>query len=775
MKKRTGCFLTGGLLFLLLLCGGAAAWLYLSSQLQKARAWVQIQSPESGQLTQLNQTLMLDIYAEATRPVLRLEVYADGALVAAANGNNRSLTLVQLWTVTTPGRHALVARAFFSSNDFADSQVVFVDTVDLSNVPIVINVDNLPRGEGVTEIHVGDLAAAAGTTPEEIARLNPSLPAAPEAVISPGTSLRLPRRPIPPPASPPPAVPPPAPGMPGTDPTTPPASRFDGEMHSCSEISLRWTDSPDETGYRLYRAAPGEDLMSLLATLPANTLSYTDTVTRPGVYRYFLAPVRPGGESITSMQSVEIGPECFPAEMGATTSLNLLLLRLGTREAYDGVYCYVSFNGSRYERLPAEPGLLWPADGVYELSWQLPSRGIYSITVPSDGLVRLEGECWGRRGAESLRIGRFSGSHARAEWDGRDLTSDLLAFEPRQLASSQGVPPSTGGVILYRIQPADSRFDLSDVQSVIGSINLPTLLDAIERNNPTIPSPTNLRMDTIGDCEHFPTDDPNIGQVVCAVTNRVSRLRWDWSGNDFYAEGDITGWRVDVSLRNDLLGTETFAYQVSRANASSAGRTAPVPAIPSRYACRTTVRITVTALTDRGESLPSEPLEYTEPPCPAATRVMVTIEGISIRPSARTGEVRDEGDICIFCVDRRLELFLQFRWGLEAGAQLLASGIGACPLGTACLEEGTYIPAPELFEAEGKRVFPLPDGDLVFYAYIDEYDTDRVFRYIEAHPFTIPARSPQEWLRTDEHFSSIWDTGEATIEIFYRVQGIREP
>jgi hypothetical protein len=105
--------------------------------------------------------------------------------------------------------------------------------------------------------------------------------------------------------------------------------------------------------------------------------------------------------------------------------------------------------------------LLHPTSGdlSYDLPLQLPNRGVYALSVPSDGLVRLDGECWGRRGVESLRIGRFSGSHARSEWDGRDLTSVVLAVEPRQLASLNGQPASAGGAsfLRYRIQPAGSR------------------------------------------------------------------------------------------------------------------------------------------------------------------------------------------------------------------------------------------------------------------------------------------------------------------------------
>ncbi|HXF68654.1 MAG TPA: hypothetical protein VNK89_02510 [Thermoflexus sp.] len=764
MKKRTGCFLIGSLLFLLLLCGGVGAWLYLSSRSQGTRAFVMIRSPQSGQLAEVNETLPLEVYAEAGRPVLRLEVYADGALVAAANGNNRSLSLSQLWTATTPGRHALVARAFFATDDFADSPVVFVDIADLSDVPVSVNVDDLPRGEGVTEVRVGDLASAAGTTPEELARLNPGLPAAPDAVIPPGTPILLPRHPNPPPILPPPPVPPPAPGAPGMDPAVPPPSRFEGETHSCSQISIRWTDSPDETSYRLYRIAPGERSMSRIATLPANTLTYTDAVTGAGTYRYFLAPVRPGGESIASMLSVEIGPECAPAERGATTSLNLLLLSLTTQEAYDGVYCYVSFNGSRYERLPAEPGLLRPTSPDrlnYELPLQLPSRGVYPITVPSDGWVRLEGECWGRRGAESLRIGRFSGRHARGEWDGRDLGSELVALEPRPLASTQGVPPGAAGAssLNYRIRPVNTRLDPAGMPGMLRLIpNIPVLLDPIERDNPTIPSPTNLRISDM---------------LVSPV------LRWDWSGNAAYTEADITGWRIDVSIY-DAPGpgqaSGTLTYRVPRSRNPAGGYMAPIPALRDRCIG---AHITVTALTNDGESLPSAPVDRPRSSsplsfCPETRRghVRVTIESLTVRPSGRTGQVLDDGDICIGCADRRLELYRSPTDMLQVFARLVVRAMylpveifGFCPVGTRCVTAGDYgIP--------GEVVIPISSsGELHFMLCLLDQDVLNL-----SDPFICRSidmlRSPEEWLRTDERVTVTGDFGEAMGEIVIRIQGL---
>lgn len=801
MKKQRGYLWAGGLLLLLLLCAGGAGWLYLSNQSQQTRAFVQIRAPQSGELTEVNATLPLMVYAEASRPVLRLEVYADGALVAAANGDNNALTLVQPWTPTTPGRHVLVARAFFAADDFADSQIVFVDTADLSAVPMETNVDAIQRGEGVTEIRVGDLAAAAGTTPAEIARLNPGLPAAPEAVIPPGTPINLPRRPNPPPASPPPAIPPPPPGAPGT-PVEPAASpHFNGETHSCSQISIRWTNTEFETGYRIYRIAPGEDRMSLLATLPVTDSSYIDMVTRVGTYRYFLAPLRRGGEGITSMLPVEIGPECSPAGTGETTALNLLLLSLTTEQGYDGVYCYVSFNGSRYERLPAEPGLLRPTSGdlYYELPLQLPSRGLYPITVPSDGLVRLEGECWGRRGAQSLSIGRFSGSHARSEWDGRDLTTELLAFEPRSLASADGIPARAGGAtfLRYRIQPAGSRFDLSNFNSIAPGalqsiyLNVPAILDPLEGTDTTIPVPTNLRViNLLSGCEPLPSADSDIGTSVCD-SETIRSLQWDWHGNSFYTEADITGWRVNVSFVDDEFRPGAASQpgpvvQIGRQSASNAGRRAPMPVIPSNFSCSATVRITVTAQTDRGNSLPSQPLIITQPRCAQIGNVRITIQSLTVGPSASTGEVRDDGDICILCADRRMEIFGDIFIGVHNTAPTFLNPprhdfgtilTGGCPRGTACLNEGTYIwrgtPAiPWLFELEAPAQSLGSRGEITFVAVLSDYDTENSpDHYCVASGSLLP-RNKAEWTRINETVVLSGSSNEASCRIEILVQGI---
>jgi hypothetical protein len=810
MRKLSKLLLAGSLAMLLLLCVGVSGWLFLQNRTQGARSVVLIQSPTSGALTEVNQTLPLMVYAEANRPILRLEVYADGALAAAANGNEKALTLAQPWAVTTPGRHVLLARAFFSAEDFADSSVVFVDTADLSGLPVQVNVDDLPRGEGVTEIRVGDLAAAAGIPPAELARLNPGLPAAPEAVIPPGTPLSLPRRSNPPPAPgaippvPPPApggpgspapggapggAPPPAPGAPGSPAPSPASPHFDGETHSCSQVSLRWTSGEFETGYRIYRLAPGEDAMTLLANVPVSVNTYTDSpITRIGTYRYFLSPVwRNGGAGITSMVEIVIGPECSPAGTGATTSLNLLMLDLTTQEAYDGVYCYVSVNGSRYERLPDDPDvLLRPTRGElgYELPLQLPNRGQYALTVPSDGLVRLDGECWGRRGVQSLRIGRFSGSHARSEWDGRDLTSEVRAFEPRELASAAGLPAGAGGAsfLRYRIQPAGSRFDLSLYNGVIQLP--PAILEPIHDDSPTIPAPTNLRVRNWANCDVFPTTGDDNAVSVCDSAPLEPTLFWDWSANSFYSEADLTAWLIRVTvvsdeLRPDAQPTTAVNLIVRRQPGTTRmTRSTRMPALPSYYACGARVSVTVTAMTTRGDSLPSQPIFVDQPPCANLGRVRITVNSVVVGRVTADEGVRDDGDICILCVDRRLEVFGDIYIGVRKIVPISIDRpshdvgtilTGGCPHGTACATEGEQH---WWFEMEAPAQSLGNQGEITFVVLWSDYDTENAPDHYCVASGSLAPRNQSEWTRINDTVILRGGSSEASCRVEILVQGI---
>ncbi len=723
MKKRNGYLLPGLLVLLLLMCIAAGIWVFLNYESNAEHALIQIRDPQNGILTDLNETLPLNVFAESSRPILRLEVYADGVLIGAVNGNDqKTLTLSQPWTVTTPGRHVVVARAFFSATEFADSQVVLVDTADLAGLPVQVNVDDLPRGVGVVEVQVGDLAAAVGTSVEEIARLNPGLPAAADAVIPSGTPVFLPRRANLPPSSPAPSIPPPVPGAPGMHPEVPPSSRFDGETHSCEQVSLRWSDAQDETGYILYRLAPGEEMMVTIAHLPADQTTYRDmTVGIPGTYHYMLAPQRPSGGSITSMLSITLGPECAPADAAGRTSLRLVMLRIRLNKSFDGIYCYSSINGSRYERIPAGDGLLRPSSdwSVVQLPVQLPSRGAYSLDVPTDGTMDIAMECWGRRGPRSDSLGRYVASHPSIDWDGRELTGWSEITDPN-------APKSYVFNLSYRIARPLNAVDLTRIyEGALAPqyLNVPPILDALSRQVSGIPTPVNVALEWGYGC------DPLLylygeGGYQCALY--TPRISWSWYPSTTVTREMVTGF--DVRLEFSQPGNPSRRIPGPQFNLSDRqARALLLRPLPLAYRCGTTVYVTVIARTTRGNSPESAPLIIQQPAC-QQQNLRVRITSIEIGPSRQTNRLLDEGDICILCEDRRLEVYGSVylngygihRESIGHGADVIL--FGACPATTTCLGEGNYTAGssrvPWLFEMDVPH-----NGSAILTVSLRDYDT----------------------------------------------------
>ncbi|HAX71447.1 MAG TPA: hypothetical protein PK152_13410 [Anaerolineales bacterium] len=774
-NRGLGCLMTGALV-LIGLCVVAVGFSWWRLSTREPRILVEISNPQETVIANINEPLPLVVSAEADEPIARLEVYADGALIAASNGDGQNVLLLsQTWTPLTAGRHVLVARAFLTPEQFADSQIKYVDSLDLSLLPVQVNIDDIPRADGITEVAVNDLAAAAGTTPEEIARLNPSL--APGGTVPAGTVISLPRSVPTPGGGGGVPIPAPTPGGPGIAPPTDADPNFEGETHSCSQIAMRWSDSPDETSYRIYRVAPGEMTMSLLATLPADTTTYNDTpITRIGTYRYFLAPVRAGSEGITSMLAVEITPDCSPAG-SATTNLRLSLISLTAQERYEGVYCYVSVNGSRYERLPPGDGLLRATSGdlYYDLPLQLANRGQYTLSPTTAGLVILEGECWGRRGAESFRVGRFSGSHASPEWDGRDLTSEL-AFEPFSVASLNDVPPTAGGAnfLRYRIGPATSAYDIGSLYN--GVVQLPNImLEPLRRDIPTINPPVNVRIAnrSLGLCDTLPDGDPNIGTALCEE-QIIRSLTWEWSPN---ASGpQATGFMIITSIEDSLSATPAGEGFVNNVNSGDA-RSAPVPDYSLRWRCGATVRFTVRAITGFGMSAPSQPFEVRLPACRPSSNLLITVDSLTISPSAANGQVLDRGDICILCDDRRFEMFgmialadnnnsIGMAFPPNHGAGTIAFGL--CPHNTVCHNEGTFTTNSGWWI---EMDYPITNRPLSFSVSINDYDTEDSIDLFCTAFAVLPARSAQEWSRANETVVLQSDFGEATCRFQISVRG----
>jgi hypothetical protein len=539
----------------------------------------------------------------------------------------------------------------------------------------------------------------------------------------------------------------------------------------------------------LQRVAPGGGEPVELARLPADQTTYTDEDIRTaGTYVYLLTTLRASGSSVPSFHIVEISRECFPGD-GETALLKLQMLKLVLHEDYEGVYCYASINGSRYERLPAEPNLLHPPMGSreYDLPLQLPHRGEFELRVPRAGRVQLDGECWGRRGAESLRIGRFAASHPAGEWDGRELITNLVAPEPRELASTSGLPADAeaGSTLRYRIFEAEESFPL------FGGI---FLLPPPVLTSPTIPAPNNLRAEP-SECA--------TGEIPPLLCLFLVHLAWDWSGNDFYGEEDIASWRIDVNFVTIAPdGSTSESPGPSRTvRAFSEGRLqrgGPFPTIPGDL-CGVLLRYRVTAIARDGTtSLPSDPLEIPTRECATTATVRITLVSFRVLPSDRSGEVNDDQEICIGCADRSLELLRTIpimvlpsdipALTIESAEAFMSSHLemlevaGApiyglrslfgCPT-EICVGEGVY--GPEVLGWSREPLILRNPSRLVIVGLLRETDmfgSDAPFCFID---YRLPPPGEEwdadDWARLNIYHVHVSDYGEAKCMLEFDIQG----
>ena len=96
---------------------------------------------------------------------------------------------------------------------------------------------------------------------------------------------------------------------------------FSGNAVSGTQINLSWGDVADETSYVLERAIGTTDAFTVLATLSANTASYSDTTVSSGTtYRYRLLAANANGNSAYSGTVSVTTPAALPAAPGSISA-----------------------------------------------------------------------------------------------------------------------------------------------------------------------------------------------------------------------------------------------------------------------------------------------------------------------------------------------------------------------------------------------------------------------------------------------------------------------
>ncbi|MBX2916024.1 MAG: fibronectin type III domain-containing protein [Cyclobacteriaceae bacterium] len=118
-----------------------------------------------------------------------------------------------------------------------------------------------------------------------------------------------------------------------------------------SSIALSWTDKPsptyNETGFEVYRSLSSGAGYSLVALLPANTITYTDNNLTPNTtYYYKIRPVNqfsagPVSETISILTQVDNIPPSAPTNLTITsTTPNAISLQWGASSDNVGVFKY---------------------------------------------------------------------------------------------------------------------------------------------------------------------------------------------------------------------------------------------------------------------------------------------------------------------------------------------------------------------------------------------------------------------------------------------------
>jgi Bacterial Ig domain len=786
-----GCAAGFALVLMLGLCGGGAAWYGAGYQRPALGPVVNIIQPQTGSVAELNRPLPVQASAELSEGMRRVELYADGALVAAQNttlpAGSNPLFLMQSYTPLTTGRHVLLARAYMSDGQFKDSQVVVVDVVPLAQTHYNVSIDAIQRGPGAAQPSLNDISQTSGIPVDGLIALNPDLGGAdPAAPLPPGTRLDLPRTPAPAPTVAAPTPEPPPPGLPSA-PIAPTGFSVNAD---CTSAQLNWTDTnTDETGYDIYRLDPGHTRLTRVTTLPANTVSYHDPLRDFGEYHYQVATVRGGAEALSLLQTAAMPGTCVPPAIAPPTIV-LTMRSLHTREAFGGVYCYFSINGSAYERAPASDFQYFASDSdglTYNLASQLPNHGQFVIPIPPAGEpVTFAGNCSGRSGGEVIPLGSFSDSHTPAEWDGRNLNITALNLGSHVLAT---LAPALS--IDYRLSadtPVTRHDALGDGLGFDPSTEFlqpitPEILYGPWPPDPgtpgALPAPTDLRLEnTISEACH---DLTGVDAGRCALggilVGGFPTLLWDWQGDGHYfSDTSLDGYFVQATAPGrpgsfwDLdvtPGSHKFA----------------LPPVLSTFPCNTRVTFTVVARQGPYTSTQSNALTLTTPACPPQTQALVaiTVESLTLAPDPAAGRFEDvNGDFCFLCTDQRLELsgsLMADNWVLQTtswGGNIFAP----CPALALCVSPGTIDLTDAglvLLDARDDRsgvVSGLHTNDIlavvngteslpISYGFSELDDNGSVTSNVSgcAARLELPARSHTDWVHLDAHFSMVGGGG----------------
>ena len=498
-------------------------------------------------------------------------------------------------------------------------------------------------------ISLNDISKGTGTSIAELYRYNPNLDVTdPSEPLPAGSRVQAPRPAGMPSSTPadsqqnPPSAPPaPLPGTPAA-PTTLSVTA------GCETASLSWEDSPDEQSYKVYRLDAGNPNPQVVATLRENTTSFQDTLpqgTGGALFRYQVAAVKDGLEGATRLVSTS-PPENCPTIWTAGTAADLVLTNttFTTNEPWDGVYCYLSTNGQPYERNPeGDFNIIPPAGSSPKAYTSVNATGADNIVLDGQPVaqpVTLQGECMGRKGAQSTSLGTFDASHDQTQWNGGAY--DVLAdgFQMRYCLGPESNPCGSGA---------------GDPGNVVRATPEP---GSTGGTNTNIPAPTNFRLpNNFSYCTQSSMLFSDWQQCLTAYYREMTLpnrnrdvvrdvpVAWDWNPSASVSESALLGYFLiwddrDLNGPND---DQVLTFFIRRRNPSTPIERYTVSLLTA-IPCGHQVDMKVAAVTSWGQSEFSNAIQYQTPACinlADAARVQITFETLEILEP-----VTDYGEEC---------------------------------------------------------------------------------------------------------------------------------
>jgi hypothetical protein len=469
---------------------------------------------------------------------------------------------------------------------------------------------------------------------------------------------------------------------------------------TCTSAQVSWQAVAGVSQYTVYRLGPSDTTLQRRGTVTSP--AFADTLGALGEYRYQVAAVHGGLESLSPLVAAATPGNCVPPALApGTVDVRLAALALDADAVFDGVYCYLSVDGSPYQRVPAADfSVVTPSAGGqhYDLAAQLPNGGQFLLAShPSATPVRLAAECWGRSGPLATALGVIGTDDPSAKWNGAPLqarTGALSAVAALQRFGQSGsaapLPAAARVQLTYSLgaaglgsaviaQPVGERYLLEAFglpapehlrieNSTLACAEL-AAEDGQHRDRPLLgtrePANASLGGPELDAKGNPIPPDPWSGitdalrqalgeQAACQVSAALGgapTLLWDWHDEaGHFSEANLIGYHVVVNLTDLERPHGPQQVAIIRFDPPTEGvywqrdiRPGTLKATLARLTdvpCGVRLDFTVTAVYAGAQSAPSEALAFESEPCSNAAVVRVTMEALIVGP------VSDHGDPC---------------------------------------------------------------------------------------------------------------------------------